>query len=166
MRKEEDRGMYMKKRIMLIFLMLISITFLLSAQGSVLNSSLSLKLLPTLDIPIGNSTEYYKIGGSGVLSAAYKPPLSLPLYFSADLGYSLLPFNLEESKNLNILSFGAGIGAGFQFLRRLAAYLYAKGGYYYGFTQDELGDRVGGGNPFPIAVVEKFSPKKSTRDKY
>lgn len=113
-------------------------------------------MLPTLDIPFESSSEYYKLGGSGVVSVAYKPPIGLPLFFSLDLGYSRLPFNLEESKSLNIASAGTGVGAEFQFFRRLALNVYAKGGFYNGFTKDDTGNTIGGGNPYIWAGGDLF----------
>jgi tetratricopeptide (TPR) repeat protein len=104
--------------------------------------------MPGVEVPIGTSAEYYKVGGFGTFSTAYKPPLSFPLYVSAELGYSLLPFNLPETKILNVISGGAGVGIDYRFMERLALNVYARGGYYYGLTKDDAGEVKSGGNPY------------------
>jgi len=134
-----------RKYLICAFLVLGSCIF---AQEPVLNSALTLKLTPGADIPLGASAERYTIGGSGVFSAGFGLPWKLPLYISGDLSYSLLPFDLENSKRLNVLSAGTGIGMEKQISGRLFGNAYVKGGYYYGFTEDDSGDSVTGGNPY------------------
>lgn len=63
---------------------------------------------------MGRDTDYFKVGGVVGFSGRLKlPPLPL-IYFSADLGYSLAPLEVETS--LNLLSFGAGAGISYKII--------------------------------------------------
>jgi hypothetical protein len=107
-----------------------------------------------LEIPLGASAERHTLGGSGTFTASFGLPLKLPLYISGDLGYGLLPFDLASEKRLNLLSVGTGLGIEAQIRGRLFGNAYLKGGYYYGFTEDDTGNLVAGGNPYLWAGAE------------
>jgi tetratricopeptide (TPR) repeat protein len=135
----------LKKSIICIFLVL---GLGLSAQEPANPSALTLKLTPGLDIPLGASAERHTPGGSGVFTAAFGLPWKLPLYVSGDLSYTMLPFDLAGDKQLSLLGVGSGVGLETQIRGRLFGNAYLKGGYYYGFTEDDSGDTVSGGNPY------------------
>ena len=132
----------------LIFCLFLVLGWGLSAQEPAIGPTLTLKFTPCLDIPLGASAERHTLGGSGTFSTNYGLPLKLPLYISGDLGYSLLPFDVESEKRLNLLSVGSGLGMEAQIRGRLFGNVFLKGGYYHGFTQDDQGDVVTGGNPY------------------
>jgi tetratricopeptide (TPR) repeat protein len=116
-----------------------------SAQDTV--SYVSFGLSPGINIPIGQSADRYKMGGFGSLTVNYKPPMQVPLYLGADLGYGFSPYTVDMDSSLNLTSLGALVGTELP-LGRLAIDLYAGGGYYYGFTKDEVGETRAGGNPY------------------
>lgn len=57
---------------------------ILGVRAQTLPSSLSLRFQPTAEIPLGKSSSVYTFGGSALLTAAYQPPLGLPIYVSGD----------------------------------------------------------------------------------
>jgi tetratricopeptide (TPR) repeat protein len=136
----------MHKKIFLYLFFVLG--FSLFAQEPANTSALTLKLTPGLDIPLGATAERHTPGGSGVFTAGFGLPLKLPLYISGDLSYTLLPFDLESSKQLSLLGAGSGVGLEKQIKGRLFGNVYLKGGYYYGFTEDDSGETVSGGNPY------------------
>ncbi|OHD75170.1 MAG: hypothetical protein A2177_06605 [Spirochaetes bacterium RBG_13_68_11] len=131
-------------------LLFLAVAFALVAAPS----SITLKLTPGADIPVGDSTAYFTIGGGTGLGAAWRMPIGIPLVVSADLNYRLLPVIYAVPKTLHVLSLGAGVGTELEFIRRLPIYLFAGGGYYIGLTQDSGGGTVAGGNPYVSAGGE------------
>ncbi len=111
-------------------------------------STIGLRLVPSLEVPVGTGASSFGLGGAALLSVEYKPPLSFPLVLVADIGYGLQPVVVPTATSLNVLSAGAGLGVQFPFLTRLSAGIFAKGGYYLGLVRDELGNTISGGNPF------------------
>ena len=134
-----------KKRLLLI---LFFVSIILSIHGQDNYSSLTIKLNPVIDIPMGTSTDYYSTGGSGFLSLSYKPPINFPLYLNTEFGYDYIPFIDSNVSHLNIAIAGGGIGLKSIFLGRISAEVYANGGYFMGFLEDEDGNLINGGNPF------------------
>ena len=135
----------MRRRCILLSLVLVTV-FSVPAQEPL--SYLALGILPGIGVPLGESVQYYKPGGMGGVSVAYKPPVGFPLYMNIDLGYGLSPFDVEAAKNLNLVKAGGGVGIDWLFLGRLGLNLFVRGGYYYGFTKDDAGEIVSGGNPY------------------
>ena len=120
----------------------------LDVPAQTLPSSLSLRFQPTAEIPLAGSSSVYTFGGAALFTAAYQPPLGLPVYVSGDLAYSAVDLELSGANLLHSLSLGVGAGVDFRFLRRLAFNAWAKGGIYYALTKTETGDPVGGMNPY------------------
>ncbi|MCF7915804.1 MAG: outer membrane beta-barrel protein [Spirochaetaceae bacterium] len=133
------------------FLYLIILTFLLFPVSEIRSqekvSFLSFEASPGMQIPFGTSADNFSTGGFGVIGVNYKPPITLPLYIGTEIGQSVAPYAMEIEKNLNLTSLGLVSGMEFS-LGRIALDLYAAGGYYYGVTEDVLGNRYSGGNPF------------------
>jgi tetratricopeptide (TPR) repeat protein len=113
-------------------------------------STIGLRLLPSLEVPVGTSAGYYGLGGSAALLAEYKPPIAFPLVMTAGLGYGLQPLD-AFGLNLNVFSASAGIGVQVPFLTRLSLGVFARGGYFIGLVRDEIGNPTWGGNPFAAA---------------
>jgi tetratricopeptide (TPR) repeat protein len=132
----------------LVFCLYLVLGLSISAQESAISSALTLKVTPGLEIPLGASAERHTLGGSGTFTANFGLPLKLPLYVSGDLSYGLLPFDLVNVKRLSLLSVGTGIGVDRQIRGRLFGNAYIKGGYYLGFTEDDNGEVLTGGNPY------------------
>jgi len=135
--------------------MSLSLLFLFLALALVAApSSITLRFTPGADIPVGDSTAYYTIGGGTGLAGAWRMPISIPLVLGAELNYRLLPVIYAVPKTLHVLSLGANVGTELEFIRRLPISLYAGGGYYLGLTQDSGGGTVTGGNPYVSAGGE------------
>ena len=145
-------GHGMCKKIVFCFLLVLG--WNLWAQESAVSPALTFKLTPCLEIPIGASAERHTLGGSGTFTTNFGLPIKFPLYISGDLGYGLLPFDLTSTKRLNLLSVGSGAGIEARIRGRLFGNAFLKGGYYYGITEDDLGDAVTGGNPYLWAGAE------------
>jgi tetratricopeptide (TPR) repeat protein len=137
----------MKTSLTLLFL---SLALALAAAPS----SITLRLTPAADIPVGDSAAYYTIGGGTAVGAAWRMPISIPLVLGAELNYRLLPVIYAVPKTLHVLSLGANVGTELELVRRLPISLYAGGGYYLGLTQDSGGGTVAGGNPYVSAGGE------------
>lgn len=133
----------MKKLAFLFAVILIPISA--AAQNY---STLSLQLAPNLQVPVGENSDQYNVGGGVQFSVAYKPPISFPLYVSFDLGYTYIPIDVDWSNPMHTATIGAGLGLDYRFLGRLAADVYFKGGYYQGFLSDSEGTVQRGGNPY------------------
>jgi tetratricopeptide (TPR) repeat protein len=134
----------------LFALLFLSTTLALTAAPS----SLTLKLSPGADIPIGESAGYFAIGGCAGVVAAWRMPLEIPLVLNAELGYRLLPVIYAVPRTMHVLSLGVGVGTDLEFIRRLPISLFAGGGYYVGLTEDSGGEPVAGGNPYVSAGGE------------
>lgn len=126
----------MKKNILicLIFFLLIgSYTF---PQQTV--SPLSIHVNPGLSLPIGEDAQIYKPGGGGTLTVNYNlfPFLNLGL----NTGYNFLPVNTLpafEARSLSIIHLGLQAGTAFVPLKKLSLSIYAGGGWYYGYTNED-----------------------------
>ncbi len=111
-------------------------------------STLTLSVSPRYEFPLLTSTQYFTNGLSAGFSIAYKPPVTFPIYFSLDFGYTYLPLNLDWANPIHTAIIGAGMGLDFKFLGRLSGNLYLKGGYYETIFKDIDGNTLYGGNPY------------------
>jgi tetratricopeptide (TPR) repeat protein len=130
----------------------VAVTVLLAAftpcSAQQKSSPFSLELYPGVEIPVGQSADFFSLGGAAVLSAAYALPISFPLSASVELGYQLLPVDLPASAPVHLLAVGAGIGVDLEFLQRFRASAWLRAGYFLGLVTDEVGETVAGGNPY------------------
>ena len=135
----------MKTKSVLVLLLFALMTFGVETELRAVPAPLAIKITPTLDIPIANSTDYYGLGGGAIVSTAYRLGLPIPLLVIGDLGYSFHSMDSALLKTLHLLSAGIGVGTELPMLQRLPVFVYAEGGYYYGFTEGAEGSNVGGG---------------------
>ncbi len=114
------------------------------------SSFISLHLTPGLDIPLGESADYFKLGGSLGLSGEYAFSNQPMFFISGGMDYNLAPIQAEKS--LSILAGGVGGGIYYDLSPRLSLKASVSGGYYYGFfnKSDEVttSDTTSGGCPF------------------
>ncbi len=111
-------------------------------------STLTYSVSPRYDLPLSDSILQYKYGLGGQVSIDYKPPVKFPFYLTFDAGYMYSPFQIEWATPLHTVFTGAGLGLNYNFLGRMMADIYVKGGYYGGFLTALSNDVVFGGNPF------------------
>ncbi len=119
----------------------------LSAAAFALPPALDFEIAPAVTVPIGASSDYFGVGGGGLLAAGYRLDVGLPLWVRAELGFSAQPLADPIDRALSVFSLGGGVGTELELMRRLPLGLHAGGGYYYGSTEGEDSTVVGGGNP-------------------
>jgi tetratricopeptide (TPR) repeat protein len=100
---------------------------------------------PGLEIPFGESSDYFKLGGSLDLSGKYVFTESPSWYTAFGLGYQLAPIQADES--VQIMSGGIGGGVSFDLMPRLSLHATVMGGYFYGLLDTAAG-LESGGNPY------------------
>ncbi len=94
-------------------------------------SPLSLKVMPAVNMPLGNDVIFFGTGGGAALSAELSLPF-LPLFgVSGDLAYALSPLQ-NVSDAVSLVSLGLSAHAGFRPLPWLTISPFAGGGYFYG----------------------------------
>jgi len=145
--RKKNRAYLMKKTLILSVMGIVIFCFFSRVPAQETVSFLSFRFAPGINIPVGNSADNFKVGGIGSIMAFYKPPIRTPVYLGADIGYGFSGYTLDMESSLNLLSIGALIGTELPF-GRLAADIFAGGGFYYGFTKDVLGTTQGGMNPY------------------
>jgi len=117
-----------------------------SAQSTL--STIALRFVPSLEIPIAGSDAAFRLGGAASLLAEYKPPMAFPLNMSVELGYGLQPIAYPDPLSLNAFLAGVGVGFQFPFLTRLTLGASLRGGYFMGLLKDEVDRPIWGGNPY------------------
>jgi hypothetical protein len=101
----------------------------------------SFHLTPGVTFPLGGDAEYYNMGGGAGLAAEYRIPPFPRFFVSGNLGYTFIPVTFETS--MSVLPFGAGGGASFPLGEKIDLKVFAKGGYYYAFLNDNSGPKSG-----------------------
>jgi len=128
----QDRiGGIMKTKYIIPFLAFLLINPLLMNGQEVKktdgSSFFSLHLTPGIDVPLGESADYFKLGGSMGLSGEYALS-DQPLFFlSGGIDYNLAPIQAEKS--LSIFAGGAGGGIYYDLSPRLSLKVSVSGGY-------------------------------------
>jgi tetratricopeptide (TPR) repeat protein len=122
------------------------------AQSSL--STIALRLVPSLDVPVAGAATAFTLGGGGSFLVEYKPPLAFPLNMSVEIGYGLQPLSYADPLAMNVFLAGAGVGVQVPFLTRMSFGASVRGGYFLGLLLDELGRPVWGGNPYASATAD------------
>ncbi len=102
----------------------------LAAAPAGMAQSLDLSVAPVLDLPLGDSSGRFTMGGGAELAGGYALPPLPWLRLSGDIGYRLLP--TAAGASLSAISLSAGAGLVLEPLPRLQASIDARGGAYYG----------------------------------
>lgn len=92
--------------------------------------SLSLSVLPALEVPLGASADLYSGGGGAEVTAVYGPGSGSGLRLSGALGYRALTSLASDA--LTLASLGAGVGYQLGAGPRLAFTADLRGGGYFG----------------------------------
>lgn len=108
-------------------------------------SSFSLQVNPGMEIPLGESSEYFKLGGSLDLAGEYFFTEAPAWFATAGLGYQLAPIQAEKS--VQLISGGIGGGLSLDLMPRLSMKASVTGGYFFGLLPTESG-LESGGNPY------------------
>ena len=109
-------------------------------------------LTPTLTLPLGDSTNYFTLGGAGAIIGEYRPSF-FPLAFArAEIGYAYTPILARQAVSFTSLSVGAGMS--YNIIRNLGVKAYADGGVNYGFFNTTFQGYV---NPFVKAGADVYA---------
>ncbi len=110
---------------------------------------------PGLDVPIGESSDYFKLGGSLAVAGEYTLATRPAIALRGGIEYALAP--IEADNSLSILGCGVGGALLVPLSPRLSLRADASAGCYYGTFNDpgalEAADTESGGNPFVAAGV-------------
>jgi tetratricopeptide (TPR) repeat protein len=109
------------------------------------STSLALRLDPSLEVPLGQSTEYYKLGGSMGAAAEYVFRAVPGVFALGEVGYGLAPIKAE--KQMHLVSGGVGAGVYLALSPRFSARVVASGGYFQGMIEATSGFETDG-NPY------------------
>jgi tetratricopeptide (TPR) repeat protein len=114
-------------------------------RNSESSSFFTLQVFPSINIPFGESADYFKAGFATNLRIDYDPK-KIPLVFgSAELGYELSPIQAQES--LSIISTGVGGGLTVKITPRIGIKAFLNSGFYYSLF-NTIGETARGGNPY------------------
>lgn len=117
--------------------------------------ALAIDAAPGFDIPLGESSDYFKLGGSfavgGEVTLATRPVIAL----RGGIEYALAP--IEADNSLSILGCGVGAALLLPLSPRFVLRVDGSAGYYYGTFNDpgalERADTKSGGDPFVAAGI-------------
>mgnify|MGYP006275235381 CR=1 FL=1 len=107
-------------------------------------SSLALSVAPSVAFPVGRDTDYLRLGGTGSVGVLWNLPTAVPLFVSGEVDYGYSPLQAEAA-SLSTISGSAGLGVDFALGDLLSLQAFGKGGYFYGFLDNDFGS--GGANP-------------------
>lgn len=124
------------------------------AETTLKLSPLWLQMAPAVSIPVGDSTNYFGIGGDGSFIGEYRFPFQPHLLARATLEYNYSPIAARQTVSLT--SFDVGAGYSYNFTPTFGAEAFAGGGVTYGFFNNSLqtGSLSGYANPFVKAGLE------------
>jgi hypothetical protein len=106
--------------------------------------NLTFQLVPSLGVPLGESSSLYRIGFGLEAVADYKLPFLPLLSLRGEAGYLHLP--LQTTDAVATFLGGGGIGLNVPLDRRFSLTAHATAGYYYGLITEPGGDT--GGNAY------------------
>ena len=100
-------------------------------------SALSFNLSPAALIPLGESSDLYKVGFGVGLAGEYQLKSSKLFFLSGNFGYGLAPLQADQS--LSLLSLGAGGGVKRGLTEKLSLKGFVHGGGYFASLSDSGG---------------------------
>ena len=126
--------------------------------------TLGLQAAPEFSLPMGDSSDYYSLGGGGRLGVAVGFPNFHLVTPFLDLGYLLLPVKAAEESgvNLSLIRGGAGGILSVPFGKRFTADAMLAGGYYAGLLHASESSQGGSFYGVGTAGISMFlSPRFS-----
>jgi tetratricopeptide (TPR) repeat protein len=109
-------------------------------------------LEPALTIPLGDSTNYFSLGGAGAIVGEYRLPFFPLAMARAELGYAYTPILARQAVSFSSAS--AGMGISYNIIPALGVKAYVDGGATYGFFNSNTG--AGYWNPFVKTGVDVY----------
>ena len=102
------------------------------------------KVTPGVNLPVGDDTSFFTLGGGSRLEMGYRFPQLPWLRLVGHAGYDLLPVTFATS--LSLLSFGLGTDLTLSLTPRFDISGFLSGGYYFGFLNSGAGPKSA--NPY------------------
>src|SRR5208282_4595579 len=90
-----------------------------------------MEVTPALAVPVGDSTNYFQMGGDASIIAQYRLPFMPQALARAELEYNYSPIPARETTSM--MSFAVGAGYSYNLTRNIGAEVFADGGVTYGF---------------------------------
>jgi tetratricopeptide (TPR) repeat protein len=112
-----------------------------ASAAAVVASPLSLEAAPFFGMPLGESGDYFKVGGGLDLGLGYRMRGS-PLSLLGGIDYSFIPDQADQSISATALRAGALLN--FRIVGGVSAYAYGAGGGYYAAYADFSKSAPGG----------------------
>ncbi len=109
-------------------------------------------LQPAVTVPLGDSANYFTLGGAGAIVGEYRLPFFPLALARAEIGYEYTPIPARQA--VSFTSASAGIGMSYNFFPAFGVKGYADGGATYGFFNS--GGGPGYWNPFVKTGVDLY----------
>jgi transglutaminase-like putative cysteine protease len=107
---------------------------------------------PAVTFPLGDSSNYFTLGGAGAIVGEYRLPF-FPLSMArVELGYAYTPIVIKQA--VSFTSASAGVGISYNFIPAIGVKAYADGGATYGFFNSSTAQ--GYWNPFMKAGADLY----------
>jgi transglutaminase-like putative cysteine protease len=112
-----------------------------------------IQMAPAFTIPVGESGQYFSLGGGGSIVGEYRLPFAPMLLARAGLeyGYSGIP----AAQSVSLASAAAGIGVSYNLIPNLGLKAYVDGGATYGFF-NRTANFEGYWNPYVKSGLEVY----------
>jgi tetratricopeptide (TPR) repeat protein len=91
---------------------------------------------PSLNLPLGDSAQYFSLGGGGAVSGEYRLPFAPMLLARAGLEYGIAGIPAAQTVSLTSATVGAGVS--YNFMPNLGVKAYVDGGGTFGFFNKSL----------------------------
>ncbi len=127
------------KKFYIFLIVASSVVFAVHGDNS---GEVSFALIPTANMPLGESSQYFSYGAGGVFSFTLVPS-GIPLVgIKVETDYNYTPLVTQDA--VSLFSARGGFGLNIGLLKWLKIFPYGTAGYYYGLLMD--GSGRGGGN--------------------
>ena len=159
----------MKRALMSLLILLVAIgawaqTTVSTKDANVEGTTLKLapfwiQATPAMSIPMGDSSNYFGVGGDGSIIGQYRLPFMPQALARAEIEYNYSTIPARESVSLMSLALGGGYS--YNVSRNLGAEVFADGGATYGFFNPSgsgywVSPNGGYWNPFVKAGVDLY----------
>jgi tetratricopeptide (TPR) repeat protein len=130
-------------------------------------SPLSIEARPALDLPLGDSAQWFTLGGSLDLGVNYRIPGTI-FFLSGGLQYAYSP--VQASTSLSLAAARVGGGISLPLTSAIAAFAFASGGYYLAtyndFTKSAADPYLVGGLGLKFNLAPTFALQVGAEYKY
>ncbi|HEY9594497.1 MAG TPA: hypothetical protein VHE79_08465, partial [Spirochaetia bacterium] len=130
-------------------------------------SPLSLEVLPTFDLPVGDTAQYFTFGGAMDLGVKYRLPGSI-FTLLGGLEYCYAP--VQAATSLSMVAPRVGVGVQIPLASFISVFATAVGGYYFAtyndFTMSVTDPYLAGSLGMRFTIAPTFSLEVAGQYKY